>query len=55
QNTTYRWREQDGLTIFLRPAGYALGSNPPGAELGSNGLFVHPQTGQLVMCDHGNR
>ena len=24
QNTTYRWREQDGLTIFLRPAGYAL-------------------------------
>jgi len=55
QNTTYKWSEQEGLTIFLRPAGYALGDNPPGIELGSNGLFVHPMTGKLVLCDHGNR
>jgi gluconolactonase len=55
KNTTYRWREQDGLDVYLRPAGYAIGSDPPGRELGSNGLFVNPVTGQLVFCDHGNR
>ena len=55
QNTTYKWSQQDGLTVFIRPAGYALGDNPPGTELGCNGLFVHPITNQLVMCDHGNR
>ena len=55
QNTTYKWNQQDGLTVFIRPAGYALGNNPPGTELGCNGLFVHPITNQLVMCDHGNR
>lgn len=55
QNTLYRWDEQNKLTIFLRPAGYAVGSNPPGRELGSNGLFVHPISKQVIMCDHGNR
>src|SRR4030043_2282199 len=29
QNTIYKWSENEGLTIFLRPAGYALGDNPP--------------------------
>lgn len=55
QNTLFRWDERQGLSIFLRPAGYALGENPPGNELGSNGLYVNPVNGQLVMCDHGNR
>lgn len=55
QNTTFQWSEKNGLTIFLRPAGYGLGDNPPGNELGSNGLYVHPVTGQLIFCDHGNR
>lgn len=55
QNTTYQWNEKEGLIIFLRPAGYALGDNPPGFELGCNGLLVHPVTNQLIMCDHGNR
>lgn len=55
QNTTYQWQDKGGLVVFLRPAGYGLGENPPGAELGSNGMFVHPQSGQLVLCDHGNR
>ena len=55
ENTTFQWNETDGLSIFLRPAGYAVGDNPPGNELGSNGLYVHPQTGDLVFCDHGNR
>lgn len=55
QNTLFRWDEANGLTVFLRPAGYAFGDNPPGRELGSNGLFVHPLTRQVLMCDHGNR
>lgn len=55
KNTTFKWSEQDGLKIFLRPAGYAIGDNAPGEERGSNGLFVNPVTGQLVFCDHGNR
>jgi gluconolactonase len=37
----------------LRPAGYA-GENPPGIELGANGLALSAG-GDLVMCDHGNR
>lgn len=55
QNTMYKWSEQKGLEIYLRPAGYALGDSPPGRELGCNGLFVHRKTNQIVACDHGNR
>jgi len=52
-NTLYRWSEDEGLRVFLRPAGYA-GSSPPGRELGANGLgFDHD--GRLILCDHGNR
>lgn len=53
KNTIYKWNETDGLSVFLRPAGHA-GDNPPGMELGSNGLLLTPE-GQLLMCDHGNR
>ena len=53
KNTIYQWREREGLAVFLRPAGY-LWADPPGFELGSNGLAFDPQ-GRLVMADHGNR
>ena len=52
-NTIYRWDEKGGLSPWLRPAGYA-GSDPSGAELGTNGLMLDAE-GRLVMCDHGNR
>ena len=52
-NTIYRWDEKGGLSPYLRPAGYA-GSDPSGAELGTNGLMLDAE-GRLVMCDHGNR
>ncbi len=52
-NTVYRWDEKDGLSPYLRPAGYA-GSDPAGAEMGTNGLALDAE-GRLVMCDHGNR
>lgn len=53
KNTIYKWKEGEGISVYLRPAGYT-GENPPGIELGSNGLTLNPD-GHLVMCDHGNR
>jgi gluconolactonase len=54
KNTVYRWKEGEGLSIFLRPAGYNTGTTPPGRELGTNGLTFDAK-GQLVVADHGNR
>lgn len=53
KNTIYMWKEGEGVSVFLRPAGYT-GMNPPGREVGSNGLMLDNE-GRLVMCDHGNR
>lgn len=53
QNTVYRWKEGQGLSVFLRPAGY-IRDDPAGVELGTNGLAFDAQD-RLVMADHGNR
>ncbi len=53
KNTIYRWKEGEGISVFLRPAGYDLGDTPDW-ELGSNALIFDAQD-RLVMCDHGNR
>lgn len=52
-NTIYKWKEGEGLSVFLRPSGFT-GPTPPGRELGSNGLTLDAN-GALVMADHGNR
>ncbi|HEY8176649.1 MAG TPA: SMP-30/gluconolactonase/LRE family protein [Gemmatimonadaceae bacterium] len=52
-NTINRWKDGEGISIFLRPAGYA-GASPAGRELGSNGLTFDAND-RLVMADHGNR
>jgi len=52
-NTIYKWKEGEGLSVFLSPSGFA-GANPPGREHGSNGLTLDAN-GALVMADHGNR
>ena len=52
-NTVYRWSKGEGLSVFLRPAGFAE-DEPFGAELGTNALAFDPQ-GRLVLCDQGNR
>jgi gluconolactonase len=52
-NTINRWKSGEGITIFLRPAGYA-GPTPLGRELGTNGLTFDSHD-KLVMADHGNR
>jgi gluconolactonase len=38
----------------MRPAGNAAGPNPPGREIGTNGLTFDAK-GMLVVADHGNR
>ncbi len=53
KNTIYKWKEGEGLSVFLRPSGYNA-PNPPGRELGSNGLTIDAR-GAIVMADHGNR
>ena len=52
-NVIHRWKEGEGVSVFLRPSGYA-GPNPPGREHGSNGLTLDAR-GALVMADHSNR
>jgi gluconolactonase len=52
-NTVYRWSENDGISVFLKPSGYT-GSVPRGGEPGSNGLTVDSE-GRLVLCEHGDR
>jgi gluconolactonase len=52
-NTIWKWKDGEGLTVFMRPAGYTM-PDPPGREMGSNGLTLDAE-GRLVMADHGNR
>lgn len=53
RNTIYSWSDEEGLEVFLRPAGYNL-DNPPGKELGTNGLMLDAD-GNLIMSNHGLR
>jgi gluconolactonase len=53
RNTIYKWKDGEGISVFMRPAGYS-GPTPQGRELGTNGLTVDAQ-GRLVVADHGNR
>lgn len=51
-NTIYRWKEGQGVSIFMQPSGgeEAVGPDAQGA----NGLALDAQ-GRLVMCQHGSR
>lgn len=53
RNTIHKWSEENGLEVYLRPAGYNR-DDPYGDELGTNGLLIDSQ-GRLVMCNHGLR
>ena len=53
QNIVYKWTEAKGKEIYLTPSGYT-GNLKRGGEMGSNGLTLN-KSGQLVLCQHGNR
>ena len=52
-NSVMKWKEGEGITLFLKPSGYT-GSKPRGGEPGSNGLHFDWQ-GRLILCQHGDR
>ncbi len=52
-NTIYKWTEQKGKEVYLKPSGYT-GTVVRGGEMGSNGLLLD-KAGNLVMCQHGDR
>ncbi len=52
-NVVHRWKEGEGVSVFLKPSGYT-GTAPRGGEPGSNGLVFDPE-GRLVLCQHGDR
>jgi gluconolactonase len=52
-NTIFKWKESEGLSVFLKPAGYT-GLMPYSQEPGSNGLIINNK-GELVACEHGDR
>lgn len=54
KNTVYKWTEDDGVKLFLKPSGYTGNASSNSAEEGSNGLAVDAQ-GRLVLCQHGDR
>ncbi|NDV14936.1 SMP-30/gluconolactonase/LRE family protein [Muricauda sp. TY007] len=53
QNTIFKWKEDEGISSFLKPSGYT-GILPYGREPGSNGLIIN-NDGELVACEHGDR
>jgi gluconolactonase len=53
RNTVYKWSEEGGLSVFLKPSGYT-GIGEYSDEPGSNGLTLDRQ-GFLVSCEHGDR
>jgi gluconolactonase len=52
-NRVYRLGADDKPEVFLEKSGYT-GTGTPTGEIGSNGLGLD-QTGQLLLCQHGNR
>jgi gluconolactonase len=54
-NKIMKWKEGEGITTFLYPAGYTGDSSKgPKNEPGSNGLVLD-KNGKLVLCQHGDR
>jgi len=52
-NSIYQWKENDSISLYLKPSGYT-GSEARNGEPGSNGLLLDAN-GQLVLCQHGDR
>jgi gluconolactonase len=52
-NAVMKWKEGQGLSVYLKPSGYT-GQSTRGGELGSNGLLLDASD-RLVLCQHGNR
>ena len=54
ENTLYRWSEKDGVSVFMKPSGYAGPDLGLLREPGSNGLYAEPG-GTLLVANSGDR
>jgi gluconolactonase len=53
-NSVYKWKSDEGVSLFVKNSGYS-GTEPfAGKEPGSNGLTFDAQ-GRLILCRHGDR
>ena len=53
-NTVYKWTEEKGKEVYLKPSGYTGATPSECKEPGSNGLTLDNE-GNLVLCQHGDR
>jgi gluconolactonase len=53
-NAVYRWREDEGVSLYLKPSGYTGAAPFAGREPGANGL-AFDSNGRLVLAEHGDR
>lgn len=53
-NKVMKWKEGEGISTYLAPAGYTGPGRGPENEPGSNGLTLD-KDGNLVLCQHGDR
>lgn len=53
-NTAYKWTEEKGAEVYLKPSGETDSEPSQRKEPGSNGLTLDPE-GRLVLCQHGDR
>jgi gluconolactonase len=53
-NTVYKWTEEKGKDVYLKPSGYTGFEPSVCKEPGSNGL-TFDNKGNLVLCQHGDR
>ena len=54
KNTTFKWKEGQGISVYLKPSGYSGSAPFTGPEPGANGLTLDHQ-GRLLLCQHGDR
>src|SRR5439155_7342483 len=54
RNQIWKWKDGEGLSVFLKPSGYSGSAPFTGREPGSNGLLLDKE-GRLILCQHGDR
>ena len=55
ENRMFRWSAKDGLSVFMKPSGYAGTDTGIFREDGSNGLIPGDKPGTILMADSGSR
>ena len=53
-NKIMKWKEGQGISLYLTPSGYTGDNVAAYKEPGANGLLLDSQ-GNLVLCQHGDR